>query len=73
MADLHAFLDFDKGPDLHVIAQLAPVKICKRENPDPLAKFYVRSNLLEKLIALVHAGTIVRLGSGAPPLPLTPP
>jgi len=42
-----SLLDFDERPDLYVIADLAAVQICKRENLDPLAKFHVRCDSLE--------------------------
>src|SRR3979411_357735 len=69
MANSSPFLDFDERPDLYVIADLAAVQIRKRENLDPLAKFHVRCDSLEKLIAVVHAGIRLRSGSGEVPLP----
>lgn len=42
------FLDFHKRTDLHVIPNLATVKIREREDLHPLAQFYIRSDALVK-------------------------
>jgi len=43
VADPRPFLDFYESPNLHVIADLAAIEICERENLDPLAKLHVRA------------------------------
>ena len=53
--DPGTFLYLDKGSDLGVISNLAPVKICEGKNLDPLAKLHVRGNPLIKLIRCTHA------------------
>jgi hypothetical protein len=70
------FLNLHKSANLHIVANLAAVKICERENPDPLAKLYVWRNLLEELFSTLHADTISRTLAGTTtpwPLPLPLP
>src|SRR6266568_6075264 len=41
VANLNTFLDFDKGADLHIIADLAAIKVGEPVYADSLSKLYV--------------------------------
>ena len=56
IADPGVLLDFNKGANLDVITDVAPIEIRKRVNLDALAKLYVGGNTL--IERLVHPQTV---------------
>ena len=58
VADLRPFLDFHERADLHIVANLAPVKIYEAIGPNPLAELYVRRNL--STFVVLHSGQVLK-------------
>lgn len=63
------FLNLNKGSNLGIISNDAPVKICEGKNLDPLAKLHIRGNALIKLVWNTHAAnTLLPPADAATPL-----